>query len=171
MHPVAGMFAWLVFGLVSTAALGDPPAPRGWSLVERVSHSVYNPAANLQVELRLYPAEDAALPARAWLEARIRRGVSGLGAIEYGDVRPSGSNAFMAIGRTGAGGHARFVVALACARADGAKRYAELILPQNIALLKVHSEPAGAVLAQACLEAPRVATSAPAPANKPAPAR
>jgi hypothetical protein len=148
--------------LAATTALADPPAPRGWSRAERPSHTLYTPEANRLVELRLYSADDDAQPARSWLEARIRRGVPGLGAIEYDDIRPTGSKAFMAIGRTGTGANARFVMASACARADGAKRYAELILPQNVALLKVFSEPAGVVLAQACLEAPQAVTGTPA---------
>lgn len=146
-------------GLVAVAA-ADPPAPKGWAMTAGDTRSVYSAGAGTNVELRLYPADADPRGLEDWLTARKKRGVEGLGAIDYGDIQPAADGAIMAVGMTGSGRSARFVMALACARADGSKRFAELILPQDVDLVQAYAEPASRILAEACVQ--------PAPAATPA---
>ncbi len=162
-------------GLAAIAA-ADPPAPQGWTMTEGDSRSVYFARASPAVELRLYPADKDSRALEDWLSARKKRGVEGLGSISYGDTKPAADGALMAVGLTGSGVSARFVMALACARADGSKRFAELILPQDVDLVQAYAEPASRILAEACVQ-PASAAAAPAkpaiaasvPATKPSP--
>jgi hypothetical protein len=149
------MFSILVAQLVATLAWADPPAPAGWAHRPADARSIYTSLARQDIELRLYPTALDQGPLRSWLEARLARGIEGFSAVEFGDIQQNDGKTFMALGTAGS---ARFVVALVCARSDGAKRYAELILPQNPALIQAHLRPAAQVLAQACLEKPDTST-------------
>ena len=147
------MFATSVaaLGLVAVAA-ADPAAPKGWTKTAGDARSVYSAGAGTAVELRLYPADADPRRLEDWLDARKKRGVDGLGSIDYGDTKPAADGAIMAVGMTGSGASARFVMALACARADGSKRFAELILPQDVDLVQAYAEPASQILAEACVQ-------------------
>lgn len=153
-------------GLVGVAA-ADPPAPKGWTKTVGDSRSIYSAGADAAVQLRLYPADQDPGKLEDWLNARKKRGVEGLGPIDYGDTRPAADGAIMAVGMTGSGASARFVMALACARTDGSKRFAELILPQDLDLVQAYAEPASRILAEACVQP----ASAPAAADPPAPVK
>ncbi len=161
------MFATCVaaLGLVAVAA-ADPAAPKGWTKKAGDARSVYSAGAGTAVELRLYPADADPRRLEDWLDARKKRGVDGLGSIDYGDTKPAADGAIMAVGMTGSGASARFVMALACAREDGSKRFAELILPQDVDLVHAYAEPASKILAEACVQP----ASAPAAVEPAAPA-
>ncbi len=135
--------------MLSSVACADPAAPSGWAHRQESRFSIYHNNARSDIELRLYPAIQDPIPLQPWLEARLARGSADLGAVKFGEVQQNDPKTFMALGTAGSG---RIVVALVCARSDDAKRYAELVLPQDPALIQTHLPSAAQVLGQACLE-------------------
>jgi hypothetical protein len=174
MRPAARMALYLcVIGAAGAAsAQSDPAAPPGWSARDGGAARLYRPDSTDDVELRLYPGESARGDLESYMEARMARGVTGLGGIDFAPLRELMTNSRMALGMTG-GGRPRVVVVIGCDTQDGRKRYGELLLPPDPEQVEPLVEQAAGILAQSCLDPALLAGDAPAvdPAAKAPPAQ
>jgi len=146
-------------------ALSDPAAPSGWRASLSGDSNIYRPSANPDVELRVYPAETVAAGPDAWFAGQLERRVAGIPDLDWGDTARVRENTFTPIGQAGPARQGLVVVVTGCEPAPRKRRYAELILPADEAMLATCAEQAAGVLAQVC----RPLDVRSGPASKPAP--
>ncbi|MCU0907501.1 MAG: hypothetical protein MUF73_08655 [Rhodobacteraceae bacterium] len=143
-------------------------APPGWTAREADGAQVYTLDRRDDVELRLYPADPDPRDLDTYLADLVRRGVHGLGAVDFSAPRDLMGMARMAVGLTRSG-ESRVVAVIACETAGDTKRAGTLLLPPDPDLMVPFLADAGMVVAQACLD-PALAGAAPArPAAPPDP--
>lgn len=163
-----GIALFLVF---SPPASADPAAPAGWRVSEAAGLGIYKPAADPEVELRLHAADTSSAAFGDWFDNQLKRGVSGYDAINWSAADRARPNVLMSAGMSSQASGQRVVLAIGCDSGAGTKRFGELILPPDEALIVRYAEPAATILANACADAPEQKIAVAQAPQQPAPGK
>lgn len=136
--------------LIPSIAGADPAAPSGWRRLSSGPLTLYRPAADPDVELRLHPADASSAPLEGWFDRRRPAAIEGHGPVTWRESDATRAGVRLAQGIAGSGAAMRIVMAAGCAPSTVERRYVELLMPLDERVVSLYAEQLAAVLAAVC---------------------